>query len=97
MTKVPVYGPAAVGVKVTFSVSEPLAATVAGSVMAPTVNGVFPVLICEMVALTLPVFVITRFWVLLVPAVMLPNESTFVPICNVADGAGVADPLSKTC
>jgi hypothetical protein len=79
-----VYDPAVAGLNETVNVSEAPAATVAGRVRPVTLNAVLPVLIVEMVASALPVFLITSVWVLLVPAVILPNESDDVLACSVA-------------
>ena len=91
------YAADVAGVKVTVRVSEPPAATVAGRVAPVTLNTALPVAICEIVVLAVPELVITKLLVLVVPAVILPNESEDALAFNVADGAAVAVPLNETC
>ena len=93
----PLNEPAAVGAKVIVRLSEPPAAMVTGSVTPATLNAAFPVLICETVALALPLLLITRICVLPAPTATLPNEIADALACKVAEGAAVAVPLSETC
>ena len=80
----------------TVSVSEEPAAIVAGSVAPETVKALLPVEIAEIVALALPVLLITTVCVLVVPAVMPPKESDEALACSVAVGAAFPVPLRLT-
>ena len=93
----PLNEPAAVGAKVIVRLSEPPAAMVAGSVTPATLNAAFPVLICETVALALPLLLIVKVCVLPAPTATLPNEIVDALACRVANGAAVAVPLSVIC
>ena len=75
----------------TVSVSEAPAATVAGSVAPETVKALFPVEMAEIVALALPVLLITRLCEVVVPVFTLPKAIEEVLACSVA---AVPVPLS---
>jgi hypothetical protein len=93
MASVPLYVLAAAGVNTTVSVAELPAAIV---VMPDAVNTALLLLMLEIVALAVPVFVIVMLWVPLPGIVTLPNESDVELACNVATGAAVPVPFSAT-
>ena len=92
----PEYVLAVAGANVTCNVTLAPAAKVYGVVIPLTLKPVPLAAAAEMVALALPVLLMVRGLVEVVPAVMLPKAMLVGLAASVADAAAVAVPLSGT-